>query len=130
MVKFYRRWLTTLLLVAVTGLTVALTIPAWGKSQPPAPVRPILYDFGSGRCYSCQQMEKILQAVKNRYGSQVDIRLIYVEKDQDLARQYKVMLIPTQVFVDASGKEVFRHMGLFPQAELVKKLQELKFVTQ
>jgi thioredoxin 1 len=74
-------------------------------------------------------MEKILAAVKARYGSQVDIRLVYVDRDKDLAGQYKVMLIPTQVFLDPSGHEVFRHLGLFPQEELVKKLRELKFIT-
>jgi thioredoxin 1 len=73
-------------------------------------------------------MEKILEAVKGQYGQQVEVRLIYVDRDKDLARQYKVMLIPTQVFVDASGQEVFRHLGLFPKDELVKKLQELKFI--
>jgi thioredoxin 1 len=125
--KFSCRWLGPLFIV---GLLFLLTGLAQGESPPPAQPRPILYDFGSGRCYSCQQMEKILQAVKGRYGSQVDIRLIYVEKDQDLARRYKVMLIPTQVFVDPSGKEVFRHIGLFPQDKLVKKLQELKFITR
>ena len=125
--KFSYRGLGLLLSV---GLMVLLIGPAWGESTPPAQVRPILYDFGSGRCYSCQQMEKILQTVKARYGSQVDIRLIYVDKDRDLASRYKVILIPTQVFVDASGKEVFRHMGLFPQDKLVKKLQELKFITR
>jgi thioredoxin 1 len=125
--KFSRRWLG---LWFIVGLLFLLACPAWGESPPPAQSRPILYDFGSGRCYSCQQMEKILQAVKERYGSQVDIRLVYVEKDKDLARRYKVVLIPTQVFVDASGKEVFRHMGLFPQDKLVEKLQELKFITR
>jgi thioredoxin 1 len=124
-VKFKQSCLSTLLLAAVIALAFS---PAWAKS--PAPARPILYDFGSGRCYSCQQMEKILHTVKDRYGSQVDVRLIYVEKDRDLAHQYKVVLIPTQVFVDSAGKEVFRHMGVFPEAELVKKLQELKFITR
>jgi thioredoxin 1 len=125
--KFSYRWLGLLLGV---GLMVLLTGPAWGESQSATKPRPILYDFGSGRCYSCQQMEKILQAIKARYGSQVDIRLVYIDKDQDLARRYKVILIPTQVFVDASGKEIFRHMGLFPQDKLVKKLQELKLITR
>jgi thioredoxin 1 len=125
--KFSRRWLGFLFIV---GLMFLLIGPAWGQSQSPAPSRPILYDFGADNCYSCIQMKKILQAVQARYGSQVDIRLISVKKDRDLARRYKVMLIPTQVFVDPSGKEVFRHLGLFPQDKLVEKLQELKFITR
>lgn len=125
--KVSRRGLGPLFIV---GLIFLLAGPAWGQSRPPAQSRPILYDFGADNCSSCIQMKKILQAVQARYGSQVDVRLIYVQKDRDLARRYKVMLIPTQVFVDASGKEVFRHLGLFPQDKLVKKLQELKFITR
>lgn len=122
------RWLSTLLLVVATGLTFPLTGPAWSQSQPPAKSRPAIYDFGSGRCLTCREMEKILEAVKGQYGQQVEVRLIYVDRDKDLARQYKIMLIPTQVLVDASGQEVFRHLGLFPKDELVKKLQELNFI--
>jgi thioredoxin 1 len=127
-VKLSLRWLSTLLLVVVTGFMGWSIGPAWSQSQPTAKSRPAIYDFGSGRCLTCREMEKILDAVKGQYGDQVEVRLIYVDRDKDLARQYKVVLIPTQVFVDASGQEVFRHMGLFPKDELVKKLQALKFI--
>jgi thioredoxin 1 len=127
-VKFSLRWLSTLLLVVVSGFMGWSTGPAWCETPAPAKSRPAIYDFGSGRCLTCREMEKILEAVKGQYGKQLEVRLIYVDRDKDLARQYKVMLIPTQVFVDASGQEVFRHLGLFPKDKLVKKLQELKFI--
>jgi thioredoxin 1 len=127
-VKLSLRWLSTLLLVVVTGFIGWSIGPARGQASAPAKSRPAIYDFGSGRCLSCREMEKILDAIKGQYGGQVEVRLIYVDQDRDLARQYKVMVIPTQVFVDASGQEVFRHLGLFPKDKLVKKLQELKFI--
>jgi thioredoxin 1 len=127
-VKFSLRWLSTLLLVVITGFLGWLTGPAWSQASAPAKSRPAIYDFGSGRCLSCREMEKILDAVKGQYGQQVEVRLIYVDQDADLARRYKIMLIPTQVLVDASGQEVFRHLGLFPKDELVKKLRELQFI--
>ena len=37
-------------------------------------------------------------------------------------------LIPTQVFLDASGKVVDRHIGALPKEEVIKKLKELKFI--
>ena len=43
-------------------------------------------------------------------------------------RQYKIVLIPTQVFFDASGKEVDRHIGALTKEEVIKKLKELKFI--
>jgi len=90
--------------------------------------KPALYDFGMGMCLSCKEMEKILGAVKDKYGSQVEVRLLYADKEKEQFEKYKIIAVPTQVFLDASGTEVFRHMGLFPEAELVNKLKELKFI--
>jgi len=101
---------------------------AWGQAPPAAKARPALYDFGMGMCFSCKQMEKILEAVKSKYGHQVEVRLLNVDQEKDLFKQYKIIAVPTQVFLDDQGKEVDRHLGLFPEAELVKKLKELKFI--
>ena len=38
------------------------------------------------------------------YGDQVEVRMVYADKEKDLFQQYKIMLIPTQVFLDASGQ--------------------------
>lgn len=90
--------------------------------------KPALYDFGRGMCIPCIEMEKILGSVKGKYGSQIEVRMIMAEKDEAMFKEYKIMLIPTQVFLDASGKEVFRHIGLYPENELVAKLKELNFI--
>jgi thioredoxin 1 len=117
---------------AITLLLVlsllSLPHPCFSQTAAATPSRPALYDFGSGMCLSCQEMEKILADLKGRYGERLEVRLIYVDKDKDLTRQYGIMLIPTQVFLDASGKEVDRHVGLFPRDDLIKKLKELKFI--
>jgi hypothetical protein len=38
------------------------------------------------------------------------------------------MLIPTQVFLNASGKEVDRHMGPLTKEEVLQKLKDLKLI--
>jgi len=35
------------------------------------------------------------------------------------------MTIPTQIFLDKDGREVFRHIGYFPYEEIVKILEEM-----
>ena len=90
--------------------------------------KPALYDFGRSMCIPCKEMEKILGSIKGKYGNQIEVRLIMAEKDEGLFKEYKIMLIPTQVFLDASGKEVFRHVGLYPEKDLVAKLKELNFI--
>jgi thioredoxin 1 len=103
-------------------------LPGWGKEAPASHGKPALYDFGRGMCIPCMEMEKILGSIKDKYGNQIEVRLVMAEKDEGMFKEYKIMLIPTQVFLDASGKEVFRHIGLYPEKELVAKLQELNFI--
>ncbi len=98
------------------------------KEPTPAAAKPALYDFGMGMCAPCIQMEKVLAAIKNQYGDQIEVRLIMAEKERPLFQQFKIMVVPTQVFLDANGKEVDRHMGFMPEEALVAKLRQLKFI--
>ena len=42
--------------------------------------------------------------------------------------EYKIVAIPTQVFLNAEGKEVDRHLGALSKEEVLKKLKELKLI--
>jgi len=42
--------------------------------------------------------------------------------------KYKIVAIPTQVFLNTEGKEVDRHLGALSKEEVIKKLKELKFI--
>jgi len=90
--------------------------------------KPALYEFGAGYCYSCKEMEKVMAELKPVYSGQVEFRMVYADKEMPLFQQYKIMLIPTQVFLDASGKEVDRHIGPLTKEEVIQKLKELKFI--
>ena len=39
--------------------------------------------------------------------------------------RYGIKTIPTQIFFDASGKELFRHVGFMSKADILKKWSEL-----
>jgi thioredoxin 1 len=77
----------------------------------------------------CEYMRKTLDQLKAKYGDQLEVRILYYGPDEKLFKQYKVVFVPTQVVLDASGKEVFRHNGIFTEYELAKKLQELKLIS-
>ncbi len=90
--------------------------------------RPALYEFGAGHCVSCKEMAKVIADLKTTLGDKVEFRMIYVDKEKPLFQQYKIMLIPTQVFVNAEGKEVDRHVGALTKEQVLAKLKELKFI--
>ncbi len=102
--------------------------PAFSQGPPPAPKKPALYEFGAGYCHSCKVMKKVMAELKKTHGDQIEFRMVYAGKDKDLFKQYKIMLIPTQVFLNAEGKEVDRHMGALTKEEVLKKLKDLKLI--
>jgi len=87
--------------------------------------KPILVDFGANSCVPCRQMRPILKEVSKEYSEKAKVLVIDVYKFQDLARQYQVQLIPTLIFFDSKGKEVFRHLGAWEKESIVAKLKEI-----
>lgn len=83
-------------------------------------------ELGSVRCIPCQQMQPIMKSIEAKYGK--DVRVVFhdvwTEAGAPYAKQYGIEAIPTQVFLDKDGKEFFRHVGFFPEEELVKVLQQ------
>jgi thioredoxin len=120
---FMRRKFLIALLLAVGILAVGPFQSGYAQAN-----RPALYEFGAGHCISCKEMAKIIEELKTTIGDKVEFRMIYADKEKPLFQQYKIMLIPTQVFVNAEGKEVDRHVGALTKEQVLAKLKELKFI--
>jgi thiol-disulfide isomerase/thioredoxin len=87
--------------------------------------KPTMVDFGADGCQPCEMMTPILAALKKEYSGKVNVLFVHVRKEQILGARYGVSSIPVQVFYDKSGKEVFRHVGFFPKAQIAAKLAEM-----
>ena len=86
--------------------------------------KPLLVDFGANSCMPCRQLRPILKEIEKEQGEKARILVIDVYKYQDLAREYRVQLIPTLIFFDKTGKEMYRHVGAWDKDSIVGKLQE------
>lgn len=82
-------------------------------------------ELGSVRCIPCQQMQSVMKSVTEKYGNYVNVVFhdVWTEAGQPFAKQYNIEEIPTQVFLDENGKEYYRHVGFFPEDELIKILK-------
>ena len=87
--------------------------------------KPTLVDFGATGCKPCDMMTPILASLKKKYAGRLNVLFAHVRDERILAARYGVRTIPVQVFFDKGGKEVFRHEGFFPQAEIEWKLGEM-----
>jgi thioredoxin 1 len=82
-------------------------------------------ELGSIRCIPCQQMQKVMKSIEEKYGDQVKIVFhdVWTPEGKPFGEKYGIEAIPTQVFLDENDKEYFRHLGYFPEEELVKILK-------
>ena len=86
---------------------------------------PRLLDLGADKCIPCKAMAPILEALKQEYAGKFRVEFIDVWKDETAGKQYGVELIPTQIFFDANGKELFRHTGFYGKEDILGKWKEL-----
>jgi thioredoxin 1 len=117
--------IATLLLVLTAAVAWA-ELPSSGDAevtQALASGRPTLVDLGSGSCVSCKQMAPILEELAGTYNGKANVLFIDVRENQAAAKRFAIQMIPTQIFFDAKGKEVSRHIGFMGRPDLIKGLQ-------
>ncbi len=88
--------------------------------------KPTLADFGRGTCIPCKMMQPILDELEKELKGRVHVLVLDTRDYGDLARRHGVRIIPTQIFFDAAGKEMFRHEGFMSREEILAKLEELR----
>lgn len=81
-------------------------------------------ELGADRCIPCKAMQPIMKEIAEEYAGKIQVVFYDVWKDPRPARQYQIQLIPTQVFIDQNGEEIFRHVGFFSKEEILKMLKE------
>ena len=87
--------------------------------------KPTLAIFSAASCCGPDKMIPIRDALLKKYDTKINIVYIEPRKEQILAARYGIRSIPTQIFFDKAGKEVFRHTGFFSKDQISKKLVEM-----
>ncbi len=97
-----------------------------GKDVSKSKTKVTFVELGSVKCVPCIQMQPIMKSVEEKYGDQIEVIFydVWTDEGHKYAEIYKIQLIPTQVFLDENEKEIFRHVGFFPETEIDKFLQE------
>lgn len=104
----------------------------WSQTMLPAEEgvtsgRPVLLELGSPKCPACKKMKPILDKLRKKYTRKFQIRYIDVWKDTDAGSQYGVRAIPTLIFYDSNGNELFRHVGFLPKKDILDIWKQLGY---
>ncbi len=102
-------------------LVVLLAVTAWSADLPK------MIDVGADKCIPCIKMAPILEELKKDFAGQLDVEFIDAWKHRDIAGQYGIRMIPTQVFFAPDGTEIFRHTGFLGREDILKKWQQLGY---
>ena len=86
---------------------------------------PRLLDLGAGKCIPCKMMAPILEELRRDYAGKLEVEFIDVWEDPEVAKSFGVEVIPTQIFYDPEGNELFRHVGFFGKEDILGKWKEL-----
>lgn len=87
--------------------------------------KPMLVDLGATTCIPCKEMVPVLAQVKKMYDGKAVVRIIDIYENPEAANKYGLRVIPTQIFLDKGGKEVFRHEGFFSKEDIVKVFKDM-----
>ena len=86
---------------------------------------PRLVDLGAKKCIPCKMMAPILEELKKEFEGVFEVDFIDVWQSPEKAKEYSLQVIPTQIFYDASSKELYRHEGFFSKEDILAKWKDL-----
>jgi thioredoxin 1 len=108
-----------------SGIVDSDAKPGTQASVSRTPGRVTMIDLGADGCVPCKMMAPILVELEKEYAGRADIIFIDVWKEPDQARKFGIRSIPTQIFFDKNGKEVYRHTGFMDKKRIVDILAGL-----
>jgi thioredoxin 1 len=112
-----------LLLTATTAWAELPSASATTINQALISGKPAVIDLGARSCVQCKKMAPILESLDREYRNRASVLFIDVSRDDAAAERFKVRMIPTQIFFNAQGKEVKRHIGFMDKADILKELK-------
>jgi thioredoxin 1 len=89
----------------------------------PVPGMVTMVDLGAHSCIPCKMMAPILEELEQEYKGKAAIVFIDVWQNEDEGKRFAVRMIPTQIFYDRSGKEVYRHTGFLEKEAIIDRLE-------
>ncbi len=93
-------------------------------SSPGSQAQVTFVELGSDSCIPCKEMRPIMAEIEKKYSGSVEVVFYDVYEQGDKAEEYGVRVIPTQVFLDESGIEFYRHEGFLTLMAIESLLAE------
>ncbi len=87
--------------------------------------RVVIAEFGLGLCMQCKAQSAILEKVRETYKDKVVVRMVHVNKEQQLTARYQIETIPHLIFFEPSGNVAFRKTGVMKYEDIAAQLSRM-----
>ena len=88
---------------------------------------PRFVDLGTTTCVPCRVMLGVMAELEARYPYTLRVEFINIHDQPDAMGKYRFRAIPSQLFFDPDGKELFRHTGVMRADAVVAKWSALGY---
>jgi len=105
--------------------------PVSSASHMEIPVKDMvtMVDLGAKTCIPCKMMAPILEKLTKQYDGHAAIIFIDVWENRNQGEKFGIRAIPTQIFFDKNGKEVYRHQGFLSEEDIITQLATMGVAT-
>jgi thioredoxin 1 len=107
------------------GAVLADTTYVYRFSELPVKGVVTMIDLGAEKCIPCKLMAPIMAKLEKAYAGRAAIVFIDVWKNEEQVGRFGIRAIPTQVFFNENGKEVYRHVGFMSEEDIVAQLEKM-----
>jgi len=107
------------------GTVLADTADLYKFSELPVKGVVTMIDLGAEKCVPCKMMAPIMAKLEKAYAGRAAIVFIDVWKNEEQVGRFGIRAIPTQVFFNEKGKEVYRHVGFMSEEDIVAQLEKM-----
>lgn len=125
--KYWQRQLIVRIGVAAAIALCFLTVEAVSENFDSVPVVGMvtMIDLGAKKCIPCKMMAPILEKMEQRYRDRAAIVFIDVWENSEQAKRFRIRSIPTQIFFDENGREIYRHVGFMGEEDIIKQMKKM-----
>jgi thioredoxin 1 len=126
-VTLFRKLTIFLLLSSLASLPGPLADMADAQDFNALPVKGMvtMIDLGAKKCIPCKMMAPILVKMEKQFEGKAAIVFIDVWKHNEQARRFGIRAIPTQIFYNKDGHELYRHVGFMDEKAIINQLKKM-----
>ena len=123
----YRKFTISLILLVLFALIGLPATKADVDNFSAVPLKGMvtMIDLGAKKCIPCKMMAPILVKLEKQFEGKAAIVFIDVWEHNEQAKRFGIRAIPTQIFFNEDGREIYRHVGFMDEKAIINQLKKM-----